>query len=84
MEALLLEGLGEGLRGSHSACVPSFLLNCMNPLTPLALAEWADMAGLPDGVFNVVLGDAPAIGKGGLGYCFCARAASIMMCTRWF
>jgi succinate-semialdehyde dehydrogenase/glutarate-semialdehyde dehydrogenase len=32
------------------------------PLTALALAELADRAGLPDGVFNVVLGDAPSIG----------------------
>lgn len=32
------------------------------PLTALALAELADRAGLPDGAFNVVLGDAPAIG----------------------
>lgn len=35
----------------------------LTPLTALALAELADRAGLPDGVFNVVLGDAPAIGK---------------------
>eukprot|EP00882_Tetradesmus_deserticola_P010041 GHRQ01010610.1.p1 GENE.GHRQ01010610.1~~GHRQ01010610.1.p1 ORF type:complete len:352 (+),score=165.46 GHRQ01010610.1:688-1743(+) len=32
------------------------------PLTALALAELADRAGVPDGVFNVVLGDAPSIG----------------------
>jgi succinate-semialdehyde dehydrogenase/glutarate-semialdehyde dehydrogenase len=34
----------------------------LTPLTALALAELADRAGVPDGVFNVVLGDAPAIG----------------------
>ncbi len=32
------------------------------PLTALALAELADRAGMPKGVFNVVTGDAPAIG----------------------
>jgi hypothetical protein len=36
------------------------------PLTALALAELADRAGVPEGAFNVVMGDAPAIG-GGLG-----------------
>jgi len=36
----------------------------LTPLTALALAELADRAGVPDGVFNVVLGDAPAIGAG--------------------
>jgi acyl-CoA reductase-like NAD-dependent aldehyde dehydrogenase len=35
----------------------------LTPLTALALAELADRAGLPDGVLNVVLGDAPAIGE---------------------
>ncbi|MEM9677788.1 MAG: NAD-dependent succinate-semialdehyde dehydrogenase [Pseudomonadota bacterium] len=33
------------------------------PLTALALAALADKAGLPAGVFNVVTGDAPAIGN---------------------
>jgi succinate-semialdehyde dehydrogenase/glutarate-semialdehyde dehydrogenase len=33
------------------------------PLTALALAELAERAGIPKGVFNVVTGDAPAIGK---------------------
>ena len=32
------------------------------PLTALAIAELADRAGLPKGVFNVITGDAPAIG----------------------
>ena len=32
------------------------------PLSALALAELAKRAGIPDGVFNVVCGDAPAIG----------------------
>ncbi len=32
------------------------------PLTALALAELADRAGLPKGVFNAITGDAPAIG----------------------
>ena len=32
------------------------------PLTALALAELAERAGLPAGVFNIVTGDAPAIG----------------------
>lgn len=35
----------------------------LTPLTALALAELADRAGVPDGVLNVVLGDAPAIGE---------------------
>lgn len=34
----------------------------LTPLTTVALAELADRAGVPDGVLNVVLGDAPAIG----------------------
>jgi hypothetical protein len=34
----------------------------LTPLTALALAELADRAGVPEGAFNVVLGDAPAIG----------------------
>eukprot|EP00878_Enallax_costatus_P010162 GHUV01010608.1.p1 GENE.GHUV01010608.1~~GHUV01010608.1.p1 ORF type:complete len:425 (+),score=122.60 GHUV01010608.1:632-1906(+) len=34
----------------------------LTPLTALALVELADRAGVPDGVFNIVLGDAPAIG----------------------
>jgi hypothetical protein len=34
----------------------------LTPLSALALAELAERAGLPDGVLNVVLGDAPAIG----------------------
>ncbi|GGC73144.1 NAD-dependent succinate-semialdehyde dehydrogenase [Chelatococcus reniformis] len=33
------------------------------PLTALALAVLAERAGLPAGVFNVITGDAPAIGK---------------------
>ncbi|MEM1037998.1 MAG: NAD-dependent succinate-semialdehyde dehydrogenase [Pseudomonadota bacterium] len=33
------------------------------PLTALALAALADKAGIPAGVFNVVTGDAPAIGN---------------------
>jgi succinate-semialdehyde dehydrogenase / glutarate-semialdehyde dehydrogenase len=33
------------------------------PLTALALAELADQAGIPNGVFNVVTGKAGAIGK---------------------
>jgi acyl-CoA reductase-like NAD-dependent aldehyde dehydrogenase len=37
----------------------------LTPLTALALAELADRAGVPDGVLNVVLGDAPAIGAQG-------------------
>ena len=36
----------------------------LTPLTALALAELADRAGFPDGVLNLVLGDAPAIGAG--------------------
>ena len=32
------------------------------PLSALAIAELADRAGMPRGVFNVVTGDAPAIG----------------------
>jgi succinate-semialdehyde dehydrogenase/glutarate-semialdehyde dehydrogenase len=43
----------------------------LTPLTALALAELADRAGVPDGVFNVVLGDAPAIGTYCTGFlCF--------------
>ncbi|MBI1943309.1 MAG: NADP-dependent succinate-semialdehyde dehydrogenase [Betaproteobacteria bacterium] len=33
------------------------------PFSALALAELAERAGMPKGVFNVVTGDAPAIGK---------------------
>ena len=33
------------------------------PLSALALAELADRAGIPKGVFNVITGDAPKIGK---------------------
>ncbi|MCW0180440.1 MAG: NAD-dependent succinate-semialdehyde dehydrogenase [Zavarzinia sp.] len=33
------------------------------PLTALALAVLAQRAGIPDGVFNVLTGDAPAIGQ---------------------
>lgn len=33
------------------------------PLSALALAELAHRAGIPKGVFNVITGDAPAIGK---------------------
>jgi len=33
------------------------------PLTALALAELAHRAGIPKGVFNVITGDAPTIGK---------------------
>ena len=32
------------------------------PLTALALAELAHRAGMPDGVLNIVVGDAKAIG----------------------
>jgi len=35
----------------------------LTPLTALAMAEVADRAGLPHGVFNVVMGDAKAIGE---------------------
>ena len=34
----------------------------LTPLTAVALAELADRAGIPDGVLNIVMGDAPAIG----------------------
>ncbi|KAG2501752.1 hypothetical protein HYH03_000252 [Edaphochlamys debaryana] len=34
----------------------------LTPLTACALAELAERAGLPDGVLNLVMGDAPAIG----------------------
>jgi succinate-semialdehyde dehydrogenase / glutarate-semialdehyde dehydrogenase len=33
------------------------------PLSALAMAELAERAGMPKGVFNVITGDAPAIGK---------------------
>jgi succinate-semialdehyde dehydrogenase/glutarate-semialdehyde dehydrogenase len=35
----------------------------LTPFSALALAELAERAGLPKGVFNVVTGDAPSIGK---------------------
>eukprot|EP00955_Chlamydomonas_euryale_P114767 366301-Chlamydomonas_euryale.AAC.42 len=35
----------------------------LTPLTAVALAELLDRAGCPDGVFNLVMGDAPAIGS---------------------
>ena len=34
----------------------------MTPLTSFALAELGHRAGLPDGVYNCISGDAPAIG----------------------
>eukprot|EP00798_Chlamydomonas_sp_ICE-L_P022057 gene22057-29122_t len=34
----------------------------LTPLTAVALAELAERAGVPDGVINIVMGDAPAIG----------------------
>ena len=52
-------------------CAPALAVGCpvvikpseLTPLSALALAELADRAGLPAGVFNVVVGgDAPAIG----------------------
>ena len=33
------------------------------PLTALALAELAHRAGIPDGVLNILVGDAKAIGE---------------------
>jgi len=33
------------------------------PLTALALAELAHRAGMPEGVLNIVVGDAKAIGE---------------------
>ncbi|CAM4003479.1 NAD-dependent succinate-semialdehyde dehydrogenase [Vreelandella rituensis] len=33
------------------------------PFSALALAELAERAGIPDGIFNVVLGDAPEVSK---------------------
>jgi succinate-semialdehyde dehydrogenase len=35
----------------------------LTPLTAVALIELAERAGLPDGVVNLVMGDAPAIGS---------------------
>ena len=35
----------------------------LTPLSALALAELANRAGMPPGVLNVVMGDAPAIGR---------------------
>lgn len=51
-------------------CAPALAAGCTvvvkpapeTPLSALALAELAKRAGFPDGVFNVVCGDAPAIG----------------------
>lgn len=51
-------------------CAPALAAGCTmvikpapeTPLSALALAELARRAGIPDGVFNVVCGDAPAIG----------------------
>ena len=39
----------------------------LTPLTAIALAGLAERAGLPDGVLNLVLGDAAAIGGQGAG-----------------
>jgi succinate-semialdehyde dehydrogenase/glutarate-semialdehyde dehydrogenase len=52
-------------------CAPAMAAGCTvvlkpapeTPLTALALAELADRAGVPAGVFNVVTGDAAAIGE---------------------
>lgn len=35
----------------------------VTPLTALSLAELGRRAGIPAGVLNIVVGDAPAIGK---------------------
>ena len=35
----------------------------LTPLTALALVELSQRAGIPPGVINVVMGDAPAIGN---------------------
>ncbi|WP_440957458.1 NAD-dependent succinate-semialdehyde dehydrogenase [Oceanicaulis sp. LC35] len=51
-------------------CAPALAAGCTvvvkpapeTPLSALALAELARRAGFPDGVFNVITGDAPAIG----------------------
>ncbi|WP_315902029.1 NAD-dependent succinate-semialdehyde dehydrogenase [Photobacterium rosenbergii] len=51
-------------------CGPAFAAGCAvvlkpapdTPLTALALAELADRAGIPAGLFSVVIGDAAAIG----------------------
>ncbi|MEI8145699.1 MAG: NAD-dependent succinate-semialdehyde dehydrogenase [Alphaproteobacteria bacterium] len=52
-------------------CAPAMSVGCTTvvkpapetPLTALALAELAHRAGIPAGVFNVITGDAAAIGK---------------------
>ncbi|HSO06984.1 MAG TPA: NAD-dependent succinate-semialdehyde dehydrogenase, partial [Pelomicrobium sp.] len=52
-------------------CAPALAAGCtvvikpaeQTPLSALALAELAHRAGIPAGVFNVITGDAPAIGK---------------------
>jgi len=45
------------------------------PLTALALAECARRAGLPDGVLNIVVGDAPSIGAAPRPGCLLGHAA---------
>lgn len=37
----------------------------LTPLTAIALAVLAERAGIPDGCFNLIMGDAPAIGRCG-------------------
>ncbi|MDF2153440.1 NAD-dependent succinate-semialdehyde dehydrogenase [Vibrio sp. CAU 1672] len=52
-------------------CAPAFAAGCAvvlkpapeTPLTALALAELAERAGIPKGLFNVITGDAVAIGS---------------------
>lgn len=52
-------------------CGPALAVGCTfvlkpageTPLTALAIAELGARAGLPDGVFNVITGNPPAIGK---------------------
>jgi succinate-semialdehyde dehydrogenase/glutarate-semialdehyde dehydrogenase len=52
-------------------CAPAIAAGCpiivkpadLTPLTALALAELADRAGIPAGIFNVVTGDAATIGE---------------------
>ncbi len=41
------------------------------PLTALALAELAHRAGIPDGVLNILVGDAKAIGEDSCFTCSC-------------
>jgi succinate-semialdehyde dehydrogenase/glutarate-semialdehyde dehydrogenase len=66
-------------------CAPAIAAGCTvvakpaeaTPLTALALADLAEQAGIPAGVFNVVIGDGPAAPEIGLALCQDTRVKKV-------